>query len=409
MQAGNNERSKKMTQTDFDKFSHFPDCECIQNIDHPSQARQGIHPFDDRLFVVTTLFNPLRFRSRMANYWSFENMVQKSGAILYTVEVIFGDRHFEITDPNNPHHLQLRAKDNQEIWLKENSLNLLINRLPPEAKYIAWLDSDISFARPDWAQETLHLLQHYSFIQMFSHAQDIGPEYQPLTITPGFVFSKFEDKLHIFNNSSNQDLNNQPETDTQKMVKSLGLNKCMEECLEAAIEECEDECHYYYGVVKNGKEKPLWKFYHSGFAWAARRSALDAVGGLIDYCLLGSGDWHQAYGLFGQMQKTLNVGYSDTYKRLCLEWERRAEKNIRRNVGYLPTTIFHSWHGKKTNRRYDDRWKLLVNTKYDPITDLKKDTQGLYQLNDCGDSRFLALRDGLRLYSKVRDEDNPNL
>lgn len=405
-----------MTQTSFKRMEHFPDCECTNNIDHESHARPGIHPFPDRLYVITTVFNPLRFRNRYWNYFSFQNMVEKSGAILYTAEIAFGDRHFEITDPSNPRHLQLRARDNQEIWLKENSLNLLINRLPPDAKYIAWLDSDISFARTDWAQETLHELQRYDFLQLFSHAQDIGPNYEPLTVTPGFIYSTFEDQLTDFQNNSNQNKDsnsnnqNSPETEAKKAIKGLGLTNCMEECLEEAFDECLEECHYYYGVIRMGKEgKPLWKFYHSGFAWAARRESLNKVGGLIDYCLLGSGDWHQAHGLIGQMKKTLNVGYSDTYKRLCLEWERRAEKNIRRNVGYIPGLINHFWHGRKGNRRYDDRWKLLVNTKYDPITDLKKDTQGLYQLDDNGDPRFIQLRDGLRQYAKVRDEDNPNL
>jgi hypothetical protein len=252
---------------------------------------------------------------------------------------------------------------------------------------------------------------------MFSHAQDIGPDYQPLVTTPGFVYSKFENRLGEFNNNSSnnnssqksQEILNDFDSDSpKKRIRELDLDKCMTKCLENAIDDCEEECHYYYGVVKKGA-KPLWKFYHSGFAWAARRDSLSKVGGLIDFCLLGSGDWHQAHGLFGQMNKTLNVGYSDTYKRLCLEWERRAERFIRRNVGYVPGLINHYWHGRKDNRRYDDRWKLLVNTKFDPVTDLKKDVQGLYQLDDNGDMKFIALRDGLRIYAKVRDEDNPHV
>lgn len=393
-------------------FEHFPD-DCLDYINHPSHAKPGIHTLHNKLYVVSVVFNPLRFRNRYWNYWTFNSMCEKAGAILYTAEIAFGEREYEITSPDNPRHLQLRARDSQEIWLKENALNLIINRLPPEAKYIAWLDTDISFARTDWAQETLHELQRYDFLQLFSHAQDVGPNYEPLTITPGFVYSKFEEQLGDFNSNSSQNQNsnvNSQDTEAKKAIKGLGLNKCMEECLEEAFEECLEECHYYYGAIRMGKEgKPLWKFYHSGFAWAARRESLSKVGGLIDYCLLGSGDWHQAHGLFGQMKKTLNVGYSDTYKRLCLEWERRAEKNIRRNVGYIPGLINHHWHGKKSNRRYDDRWRLLADTKYDPISDLRKDVQGLYQLDDNGDPRFLALRDGLRRYAKVRDEDNPNL
>ena len=130
------------------------------------------------------LENPLRWRARYRNYWMFQRQIETSGAILYTCEIAFGGRDFEITEPNNPRHLQLRASS--ELWRKENALNLLGQRLPPEAKYLAWIDADVQFARPDWAQETLHLLQHYDVIQMFSHIQNIGPSYEPLTFVEAF-------------------------------------------------------------------------------------------------------------------------------------------------------------------------------------------------------------------------------
>jgi hypothetical protein len=396
-----------MTQNDFDKLAHFPDCSCLENIQHPSHARPGIHVFPDKLFVVTTLFNPLRFRNRYYNYHAFESMCEKAGAILYTVEIAFGDRHFEITDPSNPRHLQLRARDNQEIWLKENSLNLLINRLPPEAKYIAWLDSDISFARPDWAQETLHLLQHYSFLQMFSHAQDIDINYSPGTITPGFVYGKLIEEDNDFPNT----INKQPNKQLQKAKIKADLTKaggefgeCLEKCLEESIDECLKECSYY-GIELKGKEKG-WKYRHPGFAHAARRSALDKVGGLIDWGILGSSDWIMINALFGQVNRTLNEGYSDNFKKLCYIWQDRALKEIRKNVGFLPGLITHMYHGDKKSRNYDNRWRLLVQTKFDPLTDIKRDTTGLWQLNDDGSERYVALRDGLRKYGRLRQEDS---
>ncbi len=358
---------REYEQTNWNRLQHHVSCSCRECIDHPSQSHGEIHCFPDKLYVVTTLFNPLRFRSRYWNYWMFENMVQKSGAILYTVEIAFGDRHFEVTDPDNPRHLQLRAKDDQEIWLKENSLNLLINRLPSDWKYVAWVDADVSFARPDWAQETLHLLQHYSFLQMFSHAQDLGVNYEPGVITPGFVYGKLTEE----------------DDDTIEDVKE----------------------GYYYGVVdvKKGKE---WRYRHPGFCWAARREALDKVGGLIDWTILGSGDWLMSNALWGEVDRTINGGYTEGYKKLCKVWEDRALKHIRKNVGFMPGLVNHYFHGEKKARNYDNRWKLLVKTLFDPITDLKKDTQGLWKLQDDGTERFVELRDGLRKYARLRSEDS---
>lgn len=358
---------REYEQSNWDRLQHHADCSCKNCIDHPSHARTGIHVFPDRLYVVTTVFNPLRFRNRYWNYWTFENMVEKSGAILYTTEIAFGDRHFEITNPDDPRHLQLRAKDNQELWLKENSLNLLIERLPSDWQYVAWIDADVSFARPDWAQETLHLLQHYDFLQMFSHAQDLGVNYEPNVLTPGYVFGK----------------------STEEGIK-----------IERNIVE-----KYYYGLVQRGKAGKEWHYRHPGFCWAARRSALDKVGGLIDFAILGSSDWIMANALFGQVDRTINGGYTEGYRMLCKIWEDRALKHIRKNVGFMPGLVNHYYHGEKKARNYDNRWRLLVQTKYNPLTDIKKDTQGLWQLQDDGTERFIDLRDGLRKYARMRSED----
>jgi hypothetical protein len=61
----------------------------------------------------------------------------------------------------------------------------------------------------------------------------------------------------------------------------------------------------------------------------------------------------------------------------------------------------HMFHGAKRNRAYDQRWKLLAQAGYDPHLDLKRDWQGLYQLTD----RSVILRDGIRQYARMRNED----
>lgn len=401
-------------------FEHFPD-DCLEYVDDPSHHKLGIHALHDRLYVVTVVFNPLRLRSRMWNYWTFANMCEKAGAILYTVEVAFGAREFEITDKDNPRHLQLRAKDNQEIWLKENALNLLIERLPSDWKYVAWIDADVSFARPDWGQETIQLLQHYDFIQMFGQAMDYNVNYETGVMTPGYAYSKLVEDSQLSNSWSSPDSTSSNNLLSIKLrstsvescfkdklnnaIKSISGNKKEDKCIEKCVdklEDCIEDC-LYYGVKQVGRE---WVYRHPGFCWAARRSALEKVGGLIDYCLLGSSDWVMSNALFGEVNKTLNVGYSDEYKNLCKIWEYRALKHIRKNVGYMPGLVHHFYHGEKKNRNYDNRWKLLVQTKYNPLTDIKRDTQGLYQLQDDGTDRFVELRDGLRRYARLRSEDS---
>lgn len=349
-------------------LEHFP---VGRHIDHASQAKIGINPFPDKLHVVTMLSNPLRWRSRYSNYWLFEKRVRDAGALLYTAEVAFGDRAFEVTDPYNPQHLQLRTQ--HELWHKENAMNLMIQRLPADAQYIAWIDADITFQRSDWAQETLHRLQHYDFLQMFSMAHDLNIDNEITTTHSGFMFEYMQSSLSPTLTAMTSGVLGKTSTATDIAVAQLAAS---------------------YGSGLSG-------YWHPGFAWAARKSALNHVGGLIDFAILGSADWHMAWSLIGRGAISLAEGLSPVYRSWVNEWEARAEQHIKRNVGFMPGSIFHSFHGQKAQRYYGERWKFLINAGFDPSKDIKKDHQGLWQLSD----NKQMLRDGIRQYGRIRNED----
>lgn len=308
----------------------------------------------DPLYVITMISNPVRYRSRWRLYHDFAKRCAAAGAVLYTCEVAFGHREFSITSPDEPRHLQLRTSS--ELWHKENALNLLLSRLPLDWKYVAWVDADVSFARDDWANETLHQLQHHPVVQMFSEAQDLDPDSQSCGPKQGFAYCY----VH-------------------------GMPRMDEPCYES---DGQGRAH----------------FWHTGFAWAARREALDALGGLLDHCILGSADFHMAYSLIGEGLTTLanRREVSSRYKYLIDLWQQRAEKYVRRDLGYVPGLLLHHWHGPKAARRYVDRWQILTESGFDPDLDLKRDWQGLYQLTD----RSAQLRDQLRAYFRQRNEDS---
>lgn len=368
-------------------MEHFPQHTCRLCIDHPSHAKPGIHPFEDRLHVVTVVENPLRWRSRYWNYWLFENMVKKSGAILYTVEIAYGDRHHEVTSPTNPRHLQLRSRD--EILHKENGINLGVSGLlPASAKKWAWLDADIEFTRPDWAQETLHLLEHYKVLQMFSHALDLGPEWEPLDLNESFV--KHEIALD----------GPPPHLPEHRFHKDHHKHH-------------HHKHHHHHGY--EGWEKGKFHLYHPGLAWAWRKEAADSVGGLMDWIMGGSADHYMALALFNLISPIKVTSPADHlnlwdfpagYRDPVLEWQSRAERFIRRNVGFMPGTVNHAWHGPKQKRQYLNRAAFLALKGFDPVHHLKRDWQGLYQLHDDGTPNFIQIRDGLMQYARMRDEDS---
>ena len=308
-----------------------------------------IKPVDAPLYVVTPIVNPSRYRSRYALYRDFEKHITNAGARLYTVEAAYGDRDFEITDANNPRHIRLRTE--HEIWHKENLINIGVSRLPPDWKYVAWIDADVQFARPDIVEETIHQLQHFSVVQMFSHATDLSPHHQPLGSFQGFV---------------------------AQWVRQNG-----------------------YAPLR----QPAYGVWHSGYAWACRRDAWDHLGGLIDYGIVGSADSYMAWGLIGEMARSLGPKVMRDcliYTDWCMEWQARAEACIKRNVGFVDGLLLHYFHGAKRNRGYVNRSEILWRNAFDPARDIKRDWQGVWQLTD----NKIALRDQLRAYFRSRDEDN---
>lgn len=316
-----------------------------------------------KLHVVVPIVNTCRYSSRYHLFEKFEKMVLDAGAQLWVVEAAFGHRPHVVTHKDNPKHIQLRTWS--EIWHKENLINVGFSRLPSDWEYVAWIDPDVDFARPDWVNETLNQLQHYDIVQMFSQTHDLGPDFTVIKNHTGFMFRYRNGGMPIL--------------DTHQLQLTT----------------------YTEGTRKLGT-KPMPYYAHPGYAWAARRSAINHLGGLIDYAVLGSADWHMAYALIGRVAQTLNPAWSTSFREAVLEWEARAERHIKRNIGYVPGSIFHHWHGRKKNRRYNERYRILVENKFDPNLDLKKDSQGLWQLTD----RSMNLRDQIRDYFFSRNEDS---
>lgn len=293
-------------------------------------------------YVVTMVSNPERFASRGRLYCKFRQHMQDTGVSLLTAEIAFGGRPHEHDGDG-----MIRLRSDHQLWHKENALNIAISRLPDDWRYVAWIDADVHFLRPDWATETIEQLQHFQVVQMFQQAIDLGPECEALATHQGFV-------------------------------------------------------HCWRAGRRRGKDYTFW---HPGYAWAARREAIDSLGGLIDWGILGAGDHHMALALIGSVQDSLPGETLARYNRKCRLWQERAESGVRRNVGFVPGTILHDWHGKKADRRYVDRWKILLQHGYDPDNDIRRDWQGLIQL----DPRKPRLRDDIRAYFRARREDSTDL
>jgi len=317
----------------------------------------------------------MRYLSRYKHYHTFEKHVEDSGAILYTVELALGEREFEVTEADNPRHLQLRTW--HILWYKENLMNLAVMRLLPRNwRKVAFIDADMKFARPDWAQETLQLLEHYMVLQMFSHLQDLGPSQEPIgEMHTSYMYEYINSLTHLHLPAHMKCKHGRPK------------KKCR---------ICNPTGYPYGGA---------WGC--PGGAWAWRREAIDYVGGLIDWEILGSGDWRMAAALIGLVEETLKgKGTSGSrYLFKCMRWQKLALKHLKKDVGYMPGLMYHYFHGAKKTRYYGDRWRIPLAAQFDPDHHLVRDNQGLWQLNE----DEIEFRDAIRQYIASRNEDDISL
>lgn len=307
------------------------------------------------LYVVTTVFNPRRFMSRIRLYKNFAKWVVDSGCQLVTAEIAYGERPFEVTQTGNPFHLQLRT--NADLWHKERSLNLAIQhltqRIDPNWGYVAYLDCDVKIMRDDWAEETVHLLQHYAILQMFGEIQTLDPHHH-----------------------------------TQYGGRSIARNFAET------------------GNIRSGQNGSGGGFNGwPGLGWGYRRKEFDEIGGLLDTCVTGSGDTYMAGCYLGIPGLGIPRGSSPGLVRSVTEHYRRCERYIRKNVSFLPSLLVHYWHGKAKDRGYIKRESAVAQHQFDPYTDLIVESNGLFRWTE---EKFDLQRE-IRSSMEGRNEDSSDV
>jgi hypothetical protein len=279
-------------------------------------------PIEEKLNVIIVISNPCNYGTRYKLCNEFINRIENEDSDtvnLYVVELVYPsfNNHFHIAQKNNPNHLRLVC--NSPLWHKENMINIGIRKLLPENwKAVAWIDADVEFENTSWATDTLKILNGCrDIVQLFSHAVDMDKKEEAMSIHTSFGYQYTK---HASYNSG-------------------GIN-----------------------------------FWHPGYAWAITRKAYEKLGGLYDLSILGSGDHNMAQALLKNGINSVNHQAHSNYKKSIKDWELKT-KGIR--LGYVPGVIRHYFHGDKKNRKYSERWQIIVHHQYDPYTHVKYDENGL--------------------------------
>ena len=300
-------------------------------------------PIEEKLNVIIVISNPYLFKRRYKLTLEFiERMNCEENVNLYVVELCYKDQKFMVTDSNNKNHLQLKGEE--ILWHKENMINLGVKYLLPKNwKAMAWIDADIEFENSNWAIDALKILNgSKDIIQLWSHCDDMDSDKLAMRIFHSFGYQYSKGKKYM----------------------QTGVN-----------------------------------YWHPGYAWACTRKAYDKMGGLFESAILGAGDNIIALSLIRNGLKAINKNSSDGYKKMVLDFENKI-KNLR--LGYIPGVIRHHYHGSKKNRKYSERWQILLKYNFDPLTCIKSNDIGIIVPTEICDKNMLI---EICNYFKERNED----
>lgn len=300
-------------------------------------------PLEEKLNVIAVISNPCLYKTRYRLAKDFIIKMEKDVNVrLIVVELVYGCNKFEITNKDNPRHLQIQTTS-KPIWSKENMINLGVKLLPTNWEAFAWVDADIEFENPMWAIDTLKVLNGCcDVVQCFSHALDLANNKSNLNIFSSFGYQYA----------------------TAKIFNLTGIN-----------------------------------YFHPGYAWAITRKAYEKIGCIYQDSILGSGDHIMALAFTGNARISIHKNSSKDFLESVLAFEYKA-KQLR--LGYTPGVIRHFYHGTKANRRYRERWQILLEYNFSPKLHLKIESNGLMVPSSSAPKGML---DAIKEYFSERKED----
>jgi hypothetical protein len=216
--------------------------------------------------------------------------------------------------------------------------------LPANWKAVAWIDADIEFENTTWALDTLKILNGCKdIVQVFSHCIDMNYDGTNLNIFNSFGYSYTKNKTYTTKGTD---------------------------------------------------------YWHPGYAWAITRKAYDKIGGLYDKGVLGSGDSIMALAYINKVINMHKPNYHEDYNQSMIDFQEKASKL---RLGYTPGVISHYYHGSKLNRRYTERWQILIDYQYSPIKHLSYDSNGILIPSREFSEEF---KDAIMNYFRERKEDD---
>ena len=312
------------------------------------------------LWVITSYFNPLGYRTRKENFKIFRERMHLP---LLTVEQGV-DGRFDLTEEDSTRLIQVSGSD--LMWQKERLLNVALENLPDDCSAVAWIDCDVIFEREDWAELALNALERYELVQLFEEV----------------VYLKRD-------------------ADLQVPLRRQGLLNRQSVGFGHAKGTLDDNDLYSKSALI--REQGVSSDFSNGFAWVMRREVLDMCK-FYDASILGGGDYkfaQAALGFWKTVTRRHHLG--DLESRYYARWAKKVHRLIQGRVGSISGNIYHLWHGDLNNRNYLKRHGTLRDHDFDPEVDIAINSDGCWSWN----SEKLSLHEAVHQHFINRQEDGP--
>jgi len=296
-------------------------------LNHQSRTPAVAYVSSADVAVLTSYFNPARYRSKLANYTRFMRPFLQSGSEVFAIECVFGDGSPELTGFPNVSTVMAESM----VWQKERLLNLLLNRIPSKYTKIVWIDCDVLFCDEQWLQKVSSALENFPVLQPFETAIRLPPR-----------VTSYEGKGELFPGFGSR--------------YALDRN-----CLHATEYQSHGQ---------------------TGFVWAAQREVLERCL-LYDVCIAGGADHVMVHGMCGDIDApcvTRLLGNRSPLHEHYRRWAGRVFDMVRGRIGFVEGTILHLWHGARTDRSYTIRNQQLNALEFDPDRDMYVGESGCWHV-----------------------------
>jgi len=281
----------------------------------------------DDIWAITAYFNPVGYRSRLANYKVFRDRLTLP---LVTVELGY-DGRLELDGPDADILVQIPSGD--VLWQKERLLGIGLDAVPESCDKVVWVDCDLIFGPADPWQEVSRKLDDYVLVQPFNEAYDLPAGWNGGDVAGAGAVPD----------------------------RSIGYAAAAGMPTDRLL------------IPFSGKGRPHWR---TGLSFAFRREVI-AEHGFYYGRILGGNDRAMVCGALGHFG-ALADGHCLTERQQAhfSEWAEPFFEAVNGRVGYADATVAHLFHGQIINRRYAERHRALRELDFDPYTDIALDDNG---------------------------------